>query len=596
MNVFSVFTLLGGLAFFLYGIEVLSGGLNKLAGGKLESTLRRMTSNQFKGILLGAGITIAIQSSSAMTVMLVGLVNSGIMQLGQTIGVIMGSNIGTTLTAWILSLAGIESDNFLINLLKPESFSPILAFIGIALTTFSKKPRRRDVGNVLIGFAVLMFGMELMGGAVEPLRDMPEFSSLLVTFSNPLLGLLLGTVFTGIIQSSAATVGIIQALSLTGGISVGVAVPLVLGANIGTCVTAILSTIGVNKDAKRVSVIHLFINIIGSVLFMAVFFSLKAFVPSFADFANSSANVLEVAVIHTIFNVFSVVLLLPFTKMLEKVAYTLVRDKKGESKKDDYVFLDERLLLSPSLAIAECKEMTNQMAHISHDTLLMSLNCVREYDANLDELIVEKENIIDMYEDKLGSFLVKLSSKPLSLEDSKEISKLLHTINDFERIGDHAVNILESAREMHQKEIAFSPQCTDELSIVMDALTEILDLSVHSFETNDIALAKHIEPLEQVIDDLKDVLRDRHIHRLQEGLCTIELGFVFTDLLTNFERVSDHCSNIAVCLIQINDAAFDIHDYLNNLKISEQPSFSKEYGDFRQKYALPEMRQAPVQE
>lgn len=583
MDIFSVFTLLGGLAFFLYGMTVMTNGLEKMAGGKLESTLKKMTSNPLKSLVLGAGITIAIQSSSAMTVMLVGLVNSGIMQLGQTIGVIMGSNIGTTLTAWILSLAGIESDNVWIRLLKPESFAPVLAFVGILFVMLAKNGRKKDIGTILVGFSVLMFGMELMSDSVSPLADMPEFSSILTMFRNPLLGVLIGAVFTGIIQSSAASVGILQALSLTGGITYGMAIPIIMGQNIGTCVTSLISSIGVNKNAKRVAAVHIYFNVIGTVVCLIVFYSLHALIGF--ELVNRAINPVGIAFVHSVFNIVTTFLLLPFSRQLEKLAKLTVRDKE---EKESYSLLDERLLLTPSFAIAECGNTAVKMAELSRDTLLASIDLLHnKFSEKTAVAIMENEAKIDLYEDKLGTYLVKLSSRELTARDSNEVAKLLHSIGDFERIGDHAVNILRAAREMHDKHLHFSDQATAELKVLTDALTDILMLTIEAFEKENLSLAAQVEPLEQVIDSLNAELKKRHVQRLQEGVCTIELGFILSDLLNNYERVSDHCSNIAVCMIQIRDESFDTHGYLNEIKSGGGAPFVDAYNRYREQYVLP---------
>ena len=581
MDIFSLFTLFGGLAFFLYGMHVMSSGLEKMAGGKLEVLLKRMTSNPFKSLALGAGITIAIQSSSALTVMLVGLVNSGIMQLGQTVGVIMGSNIGTTLTAWILSLAGIESDNFFIELLKPESFSPLIALVGIVLIMASKQTRRRDIGGILVGFAVLMYGMELMKNAVSPLADMPEFESILTAFSNPILGVVVGAVFTGVIQSSAASVGILQALSMTGGVTYGMAIPIIMGQNIGTCVTSLISSIGVNKNAKRVAVVHICFNVIGTVFCLCVFYLLNLLFHF--SFVEQAIRPVSIAAVHSIFNVVTTVLLLPFAKQLEKLATLLVRDKE---EKEAFSFLDERILRSPAFAVAECKNLTNQMALLAKENLMTAFHLVEQYDPKSADRLQKVEKQVDEYEDKLGTCLVKISSKELSDDDSKEVSKLLHSIGDWERLSDHAVNLLKTAKEIHDKKVDFSDQAAHELKTVVAALTEIIDITTQAFTQDDRKLARKVEALEQTIDGLIDQIKDRHITRLQSGECTIELGFVLSDLLTNYERISDHCSNIAVAMIQIRKAVFDTHRYLQEVKHSGRPEFENLLSEYQAKYAL----------
>ena len=581
MNIFSVFTLFGGLAFFLYGMNIMSSGLEKMTGGKLERTLKRMTKSPIRSLLLGAGITIAIQSSSAMTVMLVGFVNSGIMELGQTVGIIMGSNIGTTLTAWVLSLAGVKSDNFIIQLLNPEAFSPIVALIGIILIMTAKSTKKKDIGNIMLGFSILMFGMNLMSDAVSPLADMPEFSKILVAFTNPLLGVAAGAIFTGIIQSSAASVGILQALSLTGSITYGMAMPIIMGQNIGTCVTAILSSIGVNKNAKRVAGVHIYFNIIGTIVFLSVFYLVNSFVQF--KFVSEAISPIGIAAVHSIFNIVTTIILLPFSKQLENLAKLTIKDKNNN---DEYTFLDERLLATPSVAIAECRESTIKMALLVQDTLNKSINVLTNYDYKVTEEIREQEQMIDSYEDHLGTYLVKLSSRELSDEDSKEVSKILHMIGDFERIGDHALNLSRVATELHEKEIIFSNGAKKETEAITAALKDIMELTVKVVKYNDVELAKKIEPLEQVIDYLKAESKRKHIRRLKEGQCTIEQGFIFSDLLTNYERISDHCSNIGVCVIQVSEASFETHEYLQSIRAEAYGAFQRNYNEFLQKYVI----------
>ena len=582
MDIFSVFTLCGGLAFFLYGMTTMSKSLEKMAGGKLERVPKRMTSNPFKSLLLGAGITIAIQSSSAMTVMLVGLVNSGVMELGQTIGVIMGSNIGTTLTAWILSLTGIESESVFVNLLKPENFSPVIALVGIILIMASKKQRRRDIGRILVGFAILMYGMELMKDAVSPLADMPEFSSLLTAFNNPLLGVLVGAVFTGVIQSSAASVGILQALALTGSITYGMAVPIIMGQNIGTCVTALLSSIGVNRNAKRVSVIHISFNIIGTVVGLLLFYGGNALF-HFA-FVNAAVGAVGIAFCHTVFNVFTTLLLLPFSRQLEKLARRMV---KAETKSEQFAFLDPRLLRTPGVAISECVSMTNRMGELAHQNLLLSLRQLTDYSESREAEILANEDKLDIYEDRLGSYLVQISQHGVSMDDIRTVSRLLHAIGDFERIGDHALNLQESAQEIHDKGIRFSDSAGAELRVLMDALEAILNRAFSCFAADDAQAAFDVEPLEETMDRLIEEVRMRHIQRLQTGDCTIQTGFVLSDLLTNFERVSDHCSNIAVCVIEEQDANLDRHAYIHDLQADG--SFAQRLKRDLDTYRLPQL-------
>ncbi len=582
MDIFSVLSLLGGLALFLYGMNVMGAGLEKISGGKLESILQKMTNNPLKGVLLGAGVTAIIQSSSATTVIVVGFVNSGIMKLSQAIGIIMGANIGTTVTAWILSLSQIEGESFFLNLLKPDSFSPILALIGVALIMFSKDGRKKDIGGIFAGFAVLMFGMSAMSDAVKPLADVPEFANILLMFSNPVLGILAGAVLTAIIQSSSASVGILQALTITNGITYGSAIPIILGQNIGTCATALISCIGARKNAKRAALVHLYFNIIGSIVFLTVFYGANAiFKFSFIDQSIDAANV---AVIHTAFNVFSTVILLPFNKGLEKLAKLTIREKDSEQTGP---VLEERFLNTPAFAIEQCKNETVKMAVLARDTLIDAISVIGAYDVKKAVMIEENEKMIDLYEDKLGTYLVKVSSRSMTEEDSREASKLLHSIGDFERIGDHAVNILRVAKEMRDKNVHFSDQASTEICVMTNAVTEILNLTVEAFEANDLSLAAKIEPLEQVIDGLKAEIKMRHVARLKDGTCTIELGFILSDLITNYERVSDHCSNIAVCLIQIKNSALDTHGYLDEIRSADNVEFNNYFKEYKEKYLLP---------
>lgn len=582
MDIFSVFTLCGGLAFFLYGMTTMSKSLEKMAGGKLERTLKRMTSNPLKSLLLGAGITIAIQSSSAMTVMLVGLVNSGVMELGQTIGIIMGSNIGTTLTAWILSLTGIESESVFVNLLKPENFSPLIALAGIILIMGSKKQRRRDIGRIMVGFSILMYGMELMKNAVSPLADLPEFSSLLTAFNNPLLGVLVGAVFTGIIQSSAASVGILQALALTGSITYGMAIPIIMGQNIGTCVTALISSIGVNRNAKRVAAIHISFNVFGTVICLVLFYGGHAIFHF--PFMAASVGAVGIAFCHTVFNVLTTLLLLPFSRQLEKLARRLVR---SESQAEQFAFLDPLLLRTPGVAISECVAMANRMGALAHENLLNAIRQLSDYRDELETEIAQNEDKLDIYEDRLSSYLVEISQHGVSMDDIRTVSRLLHAIGDFERIGDHALNLQESARELHEKDLHFSETASEELQVLVNALKDIMDAAFSCFQADDPDAAKFVEPLEETIDLLIEEIRLRHIQRLQTGDCTIQLGFVLSDLLTNFERVSDHCSNIAVCVIEEQNRDLDRHAYLHDIKSAGD--FTADLDRDLKKYQLPQM-------
>ena len=573
-----VLELVGGLAFFLYGMNVMSGGLGKVAGGKLENSLQRMTSNPITAMGLGAGITIAIQSSSAMTVMLVGLVNSGIMHFEQTINFIMGSNIGTTVTNWITSLSGLDA-NGPIALLQPANFSPLVAIIGVAMIMMSKKTKRQDLGKILVGFSVLMYGMVLMGNSVSGLKNSARFSEMLVAFESPVLGVVVSAVFTGIIQSSAATIGIVQTLATTGQITYTMAIPLVLGANIGTCMTALISSIGVTKDAKKVSVVHITIKIIGTVVCLSLFYGAAALFDF--DFLDQPIGLLGVALVHTIFNVVNTVILAPFHKQLIAIANFIVRPGK---KQQEFAFLDERLINTPSIAVNEASVMTGKMAVVARDTILTSLQLVENYDERKAQTVLTYEDELDMYEDKLGTFLVKLSSHSMSDNDSRQVAKLLHTIGDFERLGDHAVNLLRSAQEIREKKIVFSDQAARELRELTEALSEILELTIRSFTENDLTLAQRVEPLEQVIDAMISVAKNSHIERLQAGTCTIQTGFVWSDLLTNYERVSDHCSNIAVAMIETSAGSFGTHQYLNTVKATGSHDFTAVYQEYAKKY------------
>ncbi len=585
MDLFDVLSLIGGLAMFLFGMNTLSAALEKLAGGKLEKLLEKMTSNPVKGVLLGAGVTAVIQSSSATTVMLVGFVNSGIMKLRQVIGVIMGANIGTTMTAWLLSLTSLEGDNIFIQLLKPSSFTPILAIIGIGLIMFTKSDKKHNIATILLGFAVLMFGMDAMSDAVSGLKEVPAFGELMVKFSNPILGVIAGAVLTAIIQSSSASVGVLQALATsTGKITHATALPILLGQNIGTCVTALISSIGANKSAKRVAIVHLLFNVMGTVMFLCLFYLLNAFIDfTFLDMPLEGTSI---PIIHTTFNVLATLLFLPFTKQIEKLACLIIRDDPN-AEEGDMPMLDERLLKTPSVAIEQCRSVAIKMAKLTRKTILSSLDVLENYDQKKSLEIVENEHTIDIYEDKIGSYLLKISSKDLSEHDSKVVSKLLHTIGDLERISDHAVNVVEAAEEMYQKKIKFSDAAYEEINVIKNAVAEIMDKAVEAFINSNIPLAKEVEPLEDVIDELRTDLKMRHIERLREGKCTIELGFILTDLLTNLERVSDHCSNIAVCMIQVKENNMDTHEYMTELKRSEDSDFVSALNAYKQKYALP---------
>lgn len=588
MNVYDILNLLGGIALFLFGMHTLSASLEKLAGGKLETWLEKATSRPIKGVVLGAIITAVIQSSAATTVMIIGFVNSGLMKLSQAIGVIMGANIGTTATSWLLSLQSISgSDGFsFLNILKPTTFTPVLAVIGVILIMFTKSDKKKTIGMILAGFAVLMFGMNSMSSATAGLAENETFCNILMMFSNPVLGVVAGAVLTAVLQSSSASIGILQSIAIsTGKVTYSVALPLLLGQNIGSCVTALISSVGANKPAKRVAFVHLYFNVIGTVVFLSIFYLLNAFISM--PFMEESLNAVGIAIIHTGFNVLATALFMPFTKQLEKLACLTVRDDSNDEKLTP-MLLDERLLKTPSVAIEQCRNVCIRMARLTQETLKMSMEVVTTYDAKKCAEVIDNENAIDIFEDKIGSYILKISSKDLSENDSKIVSSMLHTIGDLERISDHAVNIVEAAEEMHSKKIKFSQQALRELPVIVNAVSEILDMSINAFINNDVNLAKNVEPLEDVIDQLRSDLKTRHIERLRNGKCTIELGFILQDLLTNFERVSDHCSNIAVYLIQISDNSMDTHEYMNELKKLDRSEFMDEFNDYKNKYILPE--------
>ena len=588
MTIFNFLTLLGSLSLFLFGMSVMGTALEKRAGGSLKAILAKLTNGKFSGLLTGLAVTAVIQSSSATTVMVVGFVNSGLLSLKQSIPVIMGANIGTTVTAWLLSLSGINGDSLFVQLLKPSSFTPVLAVIGIILY-LTAKGKKKDTGLILLGFATLMFGMESLSGSVSGLRDDPNFTKFFLLFSNPILGVLAGALLTAIIQSSSASVGILQALSATGAITFGSALPIILGQNIGTCVTALLSSIGTSKNAKRVAVVHLYFNIIGTVLFLTVFYLLNAFIGF--SFVDGVVGAKEIAIVHTIFNLSTSIILLPFIKVLEKLAYLTVKDKEGEGNKDNieeqFKLLDERFLQSPSFAVEKCRELTNRMGEIAKESIDMAMSiCVDKYDKEKAEQIAANEAAVDLYEDRLGTYLVKLSSRDLSAKDSQSVSTILHVIGDFERISDHAMNMVSVAEEKQQKDLNFTSQATAEVKVMCSAVRDVLDIAMEAFEKHDLELATRVEPLEEVVDKIRTKLKNRHVKRLQTGECTIEMGFVFSDLLTNLERVSDHCSNIAVCLIQENDESFDVHEYVQMLKNSGE-GFDGQVKRYSEKYALP---------
>ena len=580
MTIFDVLTLIGGLCLFLFGMNVMGNALERRAGEKLRVILGKLTKNKATGFLTGLGVTAIIQSSSATTVMVVGFVNSGLMTLKQAINVIMGANIGTTVTAWILSLGGIESDNTFVQLLKPTAFTPILALIGIIFTMMSKSDSKKDTGTILLGFATLMFGMDTMSGAVEGLKDVPEFTELFILFTNPILGVLAGAILTAIIQSSSASVGILQALSVTGKVTFGSAVPIIMGQNIGTCITALLSSVGTNKNAKRAALVHLSFNIIGTIILLTLFCIIKSFVH--IPLLDKSATHMGIAIAHSAFNILCTAFLLPLSGLLEKLAMKLIPDDKKPEKN---VELDERLLATPQIALVQCGEVAGEMARISVDALKKGITALYKYDKELADEVRHLENRSDHYEDILSAYLVKLSSSNISEHDSVESAKLLKMIGDFERISDHSVNLLESAEEMKEKGIEFTDNAKKEINTLCNAVTEILDLTYKAYIENDIETAYLVEPLEQVVDGLKEKMRTHHILRLQQGECSIVAGFVWSDLLNNLERTADHCSNIAGCLIEAANNKMTIHEDLRDIRSNSQDYWDK-YKNYLGKYAV----------
>lgn len=589
MSFFNFLTLIGGLAMFLYGMSALGDGLAKVSGSRLERMLEKLTVNKYTSILLGAGVTAVIQSSSATTVMVVGFVNSGIMKLSQAVGVIMGANIGTTATSWILSLTGINSDNFFIQLLKPTSFSPVLAIVGVIMMFVSKKEVKKDIGTILIGFALLMFGMDTMSAAVEPLAQVPEFTNLLVTFSNPIYGMILGTLVTAAIQSSSASVGILQALCLTGTVPFATAIPVIMGQNIGTCITAILSAIGANKNAKRAACIHLYFNLIGTIVFMIIFYSINHFVDF--SFLSEAASPAGIAIVHSSFNIAATIVWLPFSNQLVKLASLTIRETKAEKEMEKSTdvasVLDDRFLDKPGFALELCKTETQHMAEMARDSFYYAMELVLDYDEIKAQKVIKMEQRVDKYEDDIGTYLIKLSGTDLSDEDNRALSIMLHVIGNFERISDHAINILEALQEMHEKKLAFSDAAIDELSVMMTAVRKLLRRATDCFVEDNLERARKVEPLEQVIDTLAVEIKQRHIQRLREGKCTIELGFILSDIVTVLERVADHCSNIAVCVLTVHDNGFGTHQYLDIIKYGDDAEFKQKYKEYQERFKLP---------
>lgn len=591
MTIFHVFSLFGGLALFLFGMDIMGKALEKQAGGQLQKILSRLTDSPIKGFFLGLVVTAVIQSSSATTVMVVGFVNSGIMQLHQAIGIIMGSNVGTTVTSWILSLSGLEGDSLLIQMLKPTSFSPVLAFIGIILY-MCKSERKKGVGTIMVGFAVLMTGMTTMSDAVAPLQNEAWFTSLFVRFSNPILGVLVGALVTAVIQSSSASVGILQALCSTGAITYGSAIPIIMGQNIGTCVTALISAVGANKNARRAAIVHLYFNIIGVTLFLVAFYGLNAVLHF--TFVNDTIAAWDIAIVHSIFNILTTAVLLPFASLLEKLAFMTIPEEANQQEK--FALLDERLLNTPAVAVQRARAATADMAELARVGVMQAMSLTHNWDDALAKKVREQEQKVDDYEDALGTYLVKLSSHQLSHADSQSVNTLLHTISDFERISDHSVNLLESAEEMKDKSVCFSNDAKEELQVLEDAVQDILNRTTDAFRKSDLHLAGKVEPMEAVVNELVRAIKARHVARLQAGSCSIEYGFVLDDLLTNYERICDHCSNVAVAQIEVAQDSFDTHAYLNDLRQSneskESEQFHRRLDRYRERYLFPDQNAA----
>ena len=584
--ILKIITLLGGLALFLFGMDIMGKSLERLAGGRLQTVLAKMSSNVFKGFFLGLAVTAIIQSSSATTVMVVGFVNSGIMTLKQAIGVIMGSNVGTTVTAWLLSLTALEGDSLLVQIFKPTTLAPLLGTIGIVLYMFTKSEKKQGLGSIFLGFMALMTGMELMSGSMEFLEEEAWFANLMVSFSNPLLGILVGAVLTGIIQSSSASVGILQGLCSTGAVTFGTAIPIILGQNIGTCVTAMISTIGANRNARRTALVHLYFNLVGVALFVLIFYGIGAFFPW--EFLQNAAGPMDIALIHTGFNLAATAVLLPMNKLLEKLAYLTIPAEPVHQKP---VLLDERLLASPAVAVQRAKEIAVQMAHTSAKAMELAIELTEKYDPKIMEQVLALEDETDKYEDALGTYLVKLSGKDLTVADNHTLNTLLYTISDLERIADHAVAVAKAGQELSEKKIVFSDAARKELAVLQRAVADVVARTVSAFESRDLEQAMTVEPLEQVVDALVKEIKSRHVRRLRDGQCTVEYGFVLEDLLTAFQRTADHCSNVAVEMLQVSEGKLEAHEYLNALKagqLQESAKFSERFLKFKQQYAFPE--------
>ena len=590
MDIFDVLSMVGGLALFLYGMHIMGDALAKMSGGKLEKVLERLTSNKWSAVLLGAGVTAVIQSSGATTVMVVGFVNSGIMKLNQAVGIIMGANIGTTATSWLLSLSGIDGGSFFLQMLKPTSFTPILAVIGAILVVFCKSEKKHNIGTILLGFAILMYGMTAMSSAVEPLKYVPQFTQILTKFENPLLGVIAGFVLTTIMQSSSVSVGILQALCSTGAVSYALALPIIMGQNIGSCTTAMISSVGASKDAKRAAAVHFYFNVIGTVVFMLVFYISNAFVHY--AFLPQAANEVGIATIHSIFNIAATIVLLPLSGFLEFLAVKTIKDddeEEDELSKHDKVLqlLDPVFLERPGFAIMQCRKVASEMAELSMKSVGRAVGLLTAYDEEIAERIRKEEDTVDKYEDQLGTYLLRLSTKDLSKEDGHRLSLMLHSLGDIERISDLAVNILLAVEQMHKKELIFSKKAMDELAVYSKALKDILTMTVDAFEQNDRYKAALVQPLEELMDDMNKELKKRHVKRLRKGKCTIELGLSLSDISDTYERISDHCSNIATCVIQVEDDELDAHEHRKEVKEQDAKWYDEQYRAYEQKYALP---------
>lgn len=583
-DIFCVLNLLGGLSLFLFGMKTMGSNLEKISGGKLEGILERMTNTRIKGVLLGMIVTAIIQSSGAVTVMVVGFVNSGIMELGQVIGIVMGAHIGTTITAWLLSLTGISGGSVLLSLLKPSSFAPALAFVGVVIVMFIKNDKKKNIGYILLGFGTLMMGMTFMSDAMSVLRDIPEFTGILTKFSNPLLGVLAGTILTAAIQSSSASVGILQALSTTGAITVGAAFPIILGQNIGQCVPVLLSSIGTNKNAKRTAGVYLTTSVLGVIAALILYYGINAFVE--LPFVANTVNPVGIAIIHTTFNVFTTVILFPFCKQLEKLMCLIIKDKENEENEENAPLVDERFLLTPAYALDKVKERCDEMAELAKKNILLSIDFIKVYNRTKDEKIKNNEKKLDGFEDELETYLVRISSMHLTFAESMRLNKYSHAIGNFERIGDYGVNILKTKRAMHQSKIHFSPDANKELEIMGKAVSEIVENATRAFVNDDVDLARTVEPLEQVINNLKAELREKHSKRMENGECTVEHGMLFFDIINSFERIADHCSNLAVCIIELSQGSYQTHSYLKGVKSSNNKTFMQEFEAYLAKYEL----------